>query len=211
MKEKIFSKLKAAILINGKTDVSDETLNAFVDSISAQITDESNIDEAVKPYVAVFKSVQGNINAVAAASVKAEKEAKAALEQQIEELKKSVQKPDTDPDSGTLSLEDIKKLIEEATKADREKLLAFEAQNRQAVRKAEIDAKVKELGLTDADMKFVAVPEEKDVAEFLAEYRQNLIERGLKPIEASVTAVTDVKDAKERADEWLNRIEVKNN
>jgi poly-D-alanine transfer protein DltD len=208
MKEKIFAKLKAAILLNGKTDISDETLNTFAGIIGEKITEETQIDEAIKPQVLLLKAMQGNINAVAATSVKAEKEAKAALEKQIEELKKLIPaKKDDKPE--TLTLEDVRKLIEETTKADREKIALFEAQTKQTVRQTEIASKLKELGLTEADMKFVTVPEDKDVTSFLTDYRQDLISRGLKPLENEGTKQADLKSAEETAKGWLDNIEVK--
>jgi hypothetical protein len=71
MKEKIFLALKKAILVDGKTSVSDKTINAYVDVIAGQITEESQIASAIAPHVALLKEVQLNINAVAAGAVSA--------------------------------------------------------------------------------------------------------------------------------------------
>lgn len=90
MKEKIFNALKQAILIGGKTSVSDETINIYVGLIdSEKITDESQIAEAIKPFVPALKAVQANINSVAASSVSAKE---SELNKTIEDLKKA--KPD---------------------------------------------------------------------------------------------------------------------
>ena len=99
MKEKIFKALKDSILIGGKTSVSDETINIYVGLIdSEKITDESQIAEAIKPFVPALKAVQANINSVAATSSSAkESELKTKYEKEIEDLKKA--KPDpTKPD-----------------------------------------------------------------------------------------------------------------
>lgn len=95
MKEKIFKALKDSILIGGKTSVSDETINIYVGLIdSEKITDESQIAEAIKPFVPALKAVQANINSVAATSSSAkESELKTKYEKEIEDLKKA--KPDT--------------------------------------------------------------------------------------------------------------------
>lgn len=90
MKEKIFKALRDSILIGGKTSVSDETINIYVGLIdSEKITDESQIAEAIKPFVPALKAVQANINSVAANSVTAKE---SELNAVIEGLKKA--KPD---------------------------------------------------------------------------------------------------------------------
>ena len=90
MKEKIFKALRDSILIGGKTSVSDETINIYVGLIdSEKITDESQIAEAIKPFVPALKAVQANINSVAANSVTAKESELSAV---IEGLKKA--KPD---------------------------------------------------------------------------------------------------------------------
>jgi hypothetical protein len=212
MKEKIFQKLKAGVLVNGKTDISDETLNAMVASIGGQITNEGAIDEAIKPYVAVLKSVQGNINAVAASAVKSVTEQKTAVEAAFEKWKKDnpVQTPPKDPDpKNGLTLDDVKKLLEETMKPYSEKLAASEVEKQKTARELVIAAKVKELGLTEAEMKCVSVPEDKDAGVYLTEYKQNLIDRGLKPLDDNSAAThVDAKDAAETANRWLKRLSV---
>ena len=63
MKEKIFKALKDSILIGGKTSVSDETINIYVGLIdSEKITDESQIAEAIKPFVPALKEALSSID-----------------------------------------------------------------------------------------------------------------------------------------------------
>ena len=62
MKDKILSALKSGI---GKTSINDKTLNSYVNIIADKITDESQIGEAIKPYIEVLKEFQGNINSIA--------------------------------------------------------------------------------------------------------------------------------------------------
>jgi len=210
MKEKIFSRLKAGIAINGKTDVSDETLNAIVDAIGAQIADESKIDEALTPYIAAMKSVQGNINAVAAAAAKAEREARAELERQLNELKKQVPNlPPADPPKNGLTVEDVKKMLEDTIKPYTAKIAEFEQKDAKAAREADIAAKVKEMGLTDADMKYVQIPDDGDVTAFLTGYKQHLIDRGLKPIDPNGQHTPDPKNSEEVAKGWLESVGLK--
>lgn len=90
MKDKILSALKSGI---GKTSINDKTLNSYVNIIADKITDESQIGEAIKPYIEVLKEFQGNINSIASEAATAkETTVKAEYEKKIEELTKS--KPD---------------------------------------------------------------------------------------------------------------------
>jgi hypothetical protein len=210
MKEKIFSNLKAAILVNGKTSISDKTLNSYVDSISAQITEESQIAEAIKPHVNVLKEIQANINSVAAESVTAKETVlKTEYEKKIRDLEKANPKPGGD-DEGVLTKEDLDKYFEEklsdAIKPYKEKLETLEKEKASGDRNAVIASKMKELGLTDDDMKFVSVPEDKDVTEFLTGYRQNLIDRGLKQAGGGGAQVPDGQAQNEVAANWLNLV-----
>jgi hypothetical protein len=87
MKEKILSAIKTAVSVNGKTSISDKTLNSYVDLIAAQISEESQIATAIVPHVAVLKELQLNINSVAAEAAKGKE---TELQKQIEELKKLI-------------------------------------------------------------------------------------------------------------------------
>lgn len=72
MKEKIFSALKAKIVDkNGKTSISDKTINAYVDVIGAAIgEDETKVADELEKYVPVLQEIQLNINHAAAEAVK---------------------------------------------------------------------------------------------------------------------------------------------
>ncbi|SHG32045.1 hypothetical protein [Dysgonomonas macrotermitis] len=116
MKEKIFKAFKDAILIGGKTSVSDDTINIYVGLIDAEkITDESQIAEAIKPFVPALKAVQANINSVAATSTSTkESELKTKYEKEIEDLKKS--KPDTTKQDPPKDVPEWQKAIDALTK-----------------------------------------------------------------------------------------------
>ena len=115
MKEKIFKALRDAILIGGKTSVSDDTINIYVGLIdSEKITEESQIAEAIKPFVPALKAVQANINSVAATSVTTkESELKTKYEKEIEDLKKA--KPDPTKQDPPKEVPEWQKAIEGLT------------------------------------------------------------------------------------------------
>lgn len=72
-----------------------------------------------------------------------------------------------------------------------------------------IATEVKKLGLTEADMEFVTIPEDADVADYLGRYKQSLVDRGLKPADKTTTAEQKSQAETELAKELLAECEVK--
>lgn len=69
--------------------------------------------------------------------------------------------------------------------------------------------KQKKLGLTEADMEFITIPEDADVADYLGRYKQSLVDRGLKPADKNVTAEQKKQAETELAKVLLAECEVK--
>lgn len=100
MLEKIIAALKGGV--KNATSVSDRTFQDFAKIISNGVTEEGQIAEAVKAYVPVIESIQGNINSVVATAV--------------QEAKKAVPEPPkpADPKPADPQNPDIAALIEAA-------------------------------------------------------------------------------------------------
>jgi len=98
--------------------------------------------------------------------------------------------------------------LEEKWKPYQQKIEAFEAEKAKSDRQNLIASKAKELGLTDSDMEFVTVPEDKDPGEFLTSYKQSLINRGLKPADSEGAQVGDEQVQAAVADDWLGSLTV---
>lgn len=77
-------------------------------------------------------------------------------------------------------------------------IATLQAQIQTGERKAVIAAEMKRLGLTDADMEFVHIPDDAKVGEYLGKYKQSLVDRGLKPADTQQT-----KEAKEKAEDEM--------
>lgn len=208
MKEKIFSALKAKIVDSktGKTSISDKTLNVYVDSIAAQITDESKIDESIAPYVPVLQELQANINSVAAAAV-TEKETslKAEHETQLAALK-SPKDPDQ-PDIQAL----IKKGIEDAVKPLSEKLQGYEEKEKLTSRQELIASKAKELGIPEWRQKegfnIASDADETAIVTHLTSVKQNLVTAGLEgKNEGAFGLSTNEDQQKEDAKSWAQKL-----
>ena len=72
-----------------------------------------------------------------------------------------------------------------------------------------IASETKKLGLTEADMEFVTIPDDADVADYLGRYKQNLVDLGLKPADKNVTAEQRKQQETELAKELLAECEAK--
>ena len=202
MKEKIFSALKAKILDpnTGKTSISDKTINAYVDVIAAQITDESKIPELITPFVAVLNEMQANINSVAAlAATEKETTLKTAHEQAIAALKAGTPPKDVPVD--------IEALLDAKLKPLQEKLSGYETKEKLSQRQALIAAKAKELLIPEWRQKegFTIGDDldEAGIATYLTSVKQNLVTAGLEnKNEGAFSLATPADQQKEMAKEW---------
>ena len=75
-------------------------------------------------------------------------------------------------------------------------------------RKALIAGAMKRLGLTEKDMEFVRVPADANVDEYLGKYKQNLVDRGLKPADSNVSQEAKTKAESDMADAMLKQFGV---
>lgn len=130
MKEKIFTALKTAILIGGKTSVSDATINLFASMIDGEKITEDQISEAVKPYIPLLQATQANINSVAASSVQAKE---SELNKTIEDLKKSNLTP---PKQEENEVSDLRESIQSLTQTVQTLSTAFGAQQTERAHEA---------------------------------------------------------------------------
>lgn len=96
--------------------------------------------------------------------------------------------------------------LDEKLKPYQQEIDTYKAEKAKSERQTLITSKAKELGLTDSDMEFVTVPEDKDVSEFLTGYKQSLINRGLKPAESEGAQVGDEQVQNAVADDWLGSL-----
>lgn len=140
MKEKILSAIKAKI---GKTDISDKTLNAYVDVIAAQITDESQIETAIAPSIVALKEIQANINSVAANAAKTkETELKSAEEAAKKAAEDAAKKA---AETGGEETPAWAKSILESNKALNDRLAAIEGEKVQQTHSQKLAEKLKDV------------------------------------------------------------------
>lgn len=97
----------------------------------------------------------------------------------------------------------ISSKLEERWKPLQQKFDAYETERAKLERQTTIASVMKELGLSEDEMQFVTVPEDKDPKEYLTGYKQHLINKGLKPKTAEGAQVSDDLANKTVADGWL--------
>lgn len=204
MKGKIFNALKAKIVdATGKTSISDKTLNAYVDAIAAQITDESKIPEAITPFVTVLQEVQANINSVAASAAN---EKETTLKAEIEKLKKPAGNEGT-PDINAL----IKAGIDEAMKPLSEKLAGYESKEKLTARQTLIASKAKELGIPEwRQSEGFTIADDLDetgITAHLTSVKKNLVTAGLESKNEGAFSLSTPEDQqKELAKQWASNL-----
>ena len=201
MKERIFKALKGAIVdANGKTNISDKTLNAYAERISSSITDESQIAEAIKPDVIVLKEISANISFEASEAVK-------ALKKEEEEPRKKSEKKSDEPDDLDTR---IANAVERAVKPHLQKIEGFETKEKQTARQTLIERKAKEAGIPEWRQKEgFAITDEMDetaIATYLTSVKKNIVTAGLESEKSALTLSTTEEQAKEAAKSWAESL-----
>ena len=198
MKEKLLVALKTKFV-----GIDEAFLNRIATKKAEGLTDESGITAIVDgmSYQDVFKSYGDYRANEAVISSINNYEEKYGLKDGKPVEKGGETKKDV---KTTFSKEELDAYFEEKLKPFKEKAEQYDLEKKQGERQTLISSKMKELGLTDADMEFVTVPEDKDPGEFLAGYKQHLINKGLKPKTAEGAQVSDVQANNTVAADWLS-------
>lgn len=98
--------------------------------------------------------------------------------------------------------------LEAAIKPYKDEIETLKKDKSQSDRQAAISNAMKKLGLTEDEMQFVTVPEDKDPEEYLTGYKQHLITKGLKPVDDSGAQVSESQVQDAVATDWLNTLGV---
>lgn len=101
----------------------------------------------------------------------------------------------------------IKKVTENlSTKIDEQNTVIGNLQKQlgESQRNVVIANEMQKLGLTEADMEFVTIPADANVVEYLGKYKQSLVDRGLKPVDSSVSKEDKEKAESDLAETMLN-------
>lgn len=166
--------------------LSEESIQKIAGIASNGLADDA-IDEAIETraneFLPVLKTMQGE------ATRWAQNKNPKPQQQQEEKLNEA-------------SIEAIIKKVTEnlSTKIEEQNTVIGNLQKQlgESQRNVVIASEMQKLGLTEADMEFVTIPEDANVAEYLGKYKQSLVDRGLKPVDSSVS-----KEEREKAESDL--------
>lgn len=196
MNKKLLQVLEAKCKDMGLSkDAIEQIAGVASNGLEADATDEA-IEQRANEYLPVFKTMQaeatrwaqGKKPATPPTTPPTEKPHEADVEAIVERVTAKLQ---TTLDEQATTITELQAKL---AKSERGNLIATE---------------VKKLGLTEADMEFVTIPEDADVADYLGRYKQSLVDRGLKPADKTATAEQKKQAETELAKELLAECEVK--
>ena len=200
MHKKLLEKLTAKCKDMG---LSAESIQQIAEVASNGLADDAtdeDVEARANQFVPVLKTVQGE----ATRWVNAKN--KPSQQQQQQQQQQPKPKEADDVVQAVLAAMEEKYGTQLKTQADtitslQEKLATGE-------RKALIAGAMKRLGLTEKDMEFVSVPADANVDEYLGKYKQNLVDRGLKPADSNVSQEAKTKAESDMADAMLKQFGV---
>jgi hypothetical protein len=200
MKEKIKAKLQDAVKDYG---LSDEAIESLVNAASKGLKEDASDDDiknAVSTFAEIGKAMQGETT----------RKVQAAKKQFDEDSKSKEDKSKGEKEDPTKDMpewfkswkaENDKQM--EALKTENETL---KSEKKNADRKAEIDAIVKELGIPDYLMKNYAIADDADARKQLTEFKQDLVNNKLLPKDAAGDRVTEEAAINAEAEDWVKNL-----
>lgn len=199
MHKKLLEKLTAKCKDMG---LSTESIQQIAEVASNGLADDAtdeDVEARANQFVPVLKTMQGEATRWVNAKNK-------PSQQQQQQQQQPKPKEADDVVQAVLAAMEEKYGTQLKTQADtitslQEKLATGE-------RKALIAGAMKRLGLTEKDMEFVSVPADANVDEYLGKYKQNLVDRGLKPADSNVSQEAKTKAESDMADAMLKQFGV---
>lgn len=199
MHKKLLEKLTAKCKDMG---LSAESIQQIAEVASNGLADDAtdeDVEARANQFVPVLKTIQGEATRWVNAKNK-------PSQQQQQQQQQPKPKEADDVVQAVLAAMEEKYGTQLKTQADtitslQEKLATGE-------RKALIAGAMKRLGLTEKDMEFVSVPADANVDEYLGKYKQNLVDRGLKPADSNVSQEAKTKAESDMADAMLKQFGV---
>ena len=200
MHKKLLEKLTAKCKDMGLSAESIQQIAEVASNWLADDATDEDVEARANQFVPVLKTMQGE----ATRWVNAKN--KPSQQQQQQQQQQPKPKEADDVVQAVLAAMEEKYGTQLKTQADtitslQEKLATGE-------RKALIAGAMKRLGLTEKDMEFVSVPADANVDEYLGKYKQNLVDRGLKPADSNVSQEAKTKAESDMADAMLKQFGV---
>lgn len=180
MKEKILVALKTKYKTFG---FSDKAFDGVADYLSKTVTEESQIETAIDGVEGLFKGFQGDVDYV--------RNEKSGLQKQLDELKKKIENPNSQPKPKEEKKDDVPawaQAIIDSNKTLSEKLAGYEQERVQAQRNAQVSAKAKEYGIPETLVPMLNIPNDADLDVFMKDAKQTFVNAGFQGVQVPQTA-----------------------
>ena len=182
--------MKTKILVGLKTKYktfgfSDKAFDGVADYLSKTVTEEGQIETAIGGVEGLLKVFQGDVDFV--------RNEKSGLQKQLDELKNK--KEDTPPPTTPPTEETpawVQALLDQ-NKALADRLDKVDQKELQVQRMADIQAKAKEYGIPESQVKRYNIPEDADLDEYFKDAKQELSNLGFKDVKAPENPEVEIK------------------
>lgn len=200
MHKKLLEKLTAKCKDTG---LSTESIQQIAEVASNGLADDAtdeDVEARANQFVPVLKIMQGEATRWVNAKNKPSQQQQQQQQQQT--------KPKEADDVVQAVLAAMEEKYGTQLKQQTDTISKLQEQLATGERKALIAGAMKRLGLTEKDMEFVSVPADANVDEYLGKYKQNLVDRGLKPADSNVSQEAKTKAESDMADAMLKQFGV---
>lgn len=200
MHKKLLEKLTAKCKDMG---LSTESIQQIAEVASNGLADDAtdeDVEARANQFVPVLKTMQGEATRWV--------NAKNKPSQQQQQQQQQQPKPKEADDVVQAVLAAMEEKYGTQLKQQTDTITKLQEQLATGERKALIAGAMKRLGLTEKDMEFVSVPADANVDEYLGKYKQNLVDRGLKPADSNVSQEAKTKAESDMADAMLKQFGV---
>ena len=189
MNKKLLETLVAKCKDMGLSEESIQKIAGIASNGLADYTTDEAIETRANEFLPILKAMQGEATRWAQnKSLKPQQQQEGKLDEaSIETVIKKV-------------TENLSAKIEEQNTV----ISNLQKQLGESQRNVVIASEMQKLGLTEADMEFVTIPADANVAEYLGKYKQSLVDRGLKPVDSSVSKEEREKAESDLAETMLN-------
>ena len=201
MHKKLLEKLTAKCKDMG---LSAESIQQIAEVASNGLADDAtdeDVEARANQFVPVLKTMQGEATRWVNAKNK-------PSQQQQQQQQQQQPKPKEADDVVQAVLAAMEEKYGTQLKQQTDTITKLQEQLATGERKALIAGAMKRLGLTEKDMEFVSVPADANVDEYLGKYKQNLVDRGLKPADSNVSQEAKTKAESDMADAMLKQFGV---
>lgn len=188
MKEKILQELKTKYSNLG---LSDEVLGSVAEFLAKSVTKDEEVSNAVSGAELTLKTFQSQFDKI--------RGEKSTMQKELDELKKKVNPNDppkpTDPpkEDKPLTREDIIAIMAEQLKPVNERFTKADEEAKKAERLSEVMAKAKEYKIPEAVAKYMSVPDDANLDDFMKTAKQDFSNNGFSEVTPPESAEAQVK------------------